>query len=77
MNIVETGIKELYVLEPKVFGDHTGYFLELYIKEVFEGSVGKYYYLIQDNESKSSYGGLRGLHFQVPHMFKQNRLDLS
>ena len=73
MNIVETGIKELYVLEPKVFGDHRGYFFESYNKKVFESLVGKNYDFIQDNESKSSYGVLRGLHFQAPP-FAQTKL---
>jgi dTDP-4-dehydrorhamnose 3,5-epimerase len=73
MNIVQTGIKDLYVLEPKVFGDHRGYFFESYNKKVFESLVGKNYDFIQDNESKSSYGVLRGLHFQAPP-FAQTKL---
>ena len=63
MNLVETGIKDLYMIEPKVFGDHRGYFLETYNQSTFK-QLGLNYNFVQDNESFSKYGTLRGLHFQ-------------
>ena len=60
---VETGIEGLFVLEPKIFGDHRGYFLESYNQRTFQ-NLGISNVFIQDNESLSSYGTLRGLHFQ-------------
>jgi dTDP-4-dehydrorhamnose 3,5-epimerase len=63
MKLVETGIKDLYVIEPKIFGDHRGYFLESYNKSQFD-DLGLTYSFVQDNESFSKFGTLRGLHFQ-------------
>jgi dTDP-4-dehydrorhamnose 3,5-epimerase len=63
MNLIETGIKDLYILEPRVFGDERGYFLESYNESSF-GKLGLNYHFVQDNESYSKYGTLRGLHFQ-------------
>ena len=63
MNIIETAIKGVYIIEPKVFNDARGYFCETWKKEDFEANIGKVDF-IQDNESKSSYGVLRGLHYQ-------------
>lgn len=63
MKLIDTGIKDLFVIEPKVFGDHRGYFLETYNKNVFQ-ELGLNYNFVQDNESFSKYGTLRGLHFQ-------------
>lgn len=63
MKLVETGIKDLFVIEPKVFGDHRGYFLETYNQNTFK-ELGLNYHFVQDNESFSKYGTLRGLHFQ-------------
>lgn len=63
MNLIETGIADLYVIEPKVFGDHRGFFLETYNEQVFR-KLGLNYKFVQDNESFSKYGTLRGLHFQ-------------
>ena len=65
MKLVSTHISDLFVLEPKVFGDERGYFLESYQKQWFDENVGETTF-IQDNESKSSRGVLRGLHFQRP-----------
>ena len=59
----ETGIKGVYLIEPRVFADGRGYFFEAWKQEEFEREVGKVKF-IQDNESKSSYGVLRGLHYQ-------------
>lgn len=63
MNYIETAIQGVYVIEPKVFNDARGYFFEAWKKEEFEEHVGKTIF-VQDNESKSSYGVLRGLHYQ-------------
>ncbi len=62
-NFVDTGIKGLYVIEPTVFGDSRGYFMETYQANDFaQGGVDVKF--VQDNESCSSKGVLRGLHFQ-------------
>jgi dTDP-4-dehydrorhamnose 3,5-epimerase len=65
MNFVNTLIEGLIIIEPIVFGDERGYFLESYNEKEFEKAIGKVSF-IQDNESKSSKGVLRGLHFQKP-----------
>lgn len=59
----ETKIKGVYIVEPKVFGDNRGYFLETYKKTDFE-AAGLCYDFVQDNQSSSCKGVLRGLHFQ-------------
>ncbi len=67
MNFIETDIKGVFTIEPKVFSDSRGYFMESYKQSEFEKHIGKINF-IQDNESKSSYGVLRGLHYQLaPH----------
>ena len=63
MDYRKTEIDGVYILEPRVFNDDRGYFFEAWKKEDFEEHVGKVDF-IQDNESKSSYGVLRGLHYQ-------------
>lgn len=63
MEYIETELKGVYIIEPKVFTDARGYFFEAWKKEDFEDHIGKVNF-IQDNESKSSYGVLRGLHYQ-------------
>lgn len=65
MNIIPTSIPDVLIFEPKVFGDSRGYFFESFRQDVFERAVGKVH-LVQDNQSKSAYGVLRGLHFQKP-----------
>ncbi|MFY7670061.1 dTDP-4-dehydrorhamnose 3,5-epimerase [Tenacibaculum sp. MEBiC06402] len=65
MNFRETKIKDLTILEPKVFGDHRGYFFESFNANAFEENIYEVNF-VQDNESKSSKGVLRGLHFQKP-----------
>lgn len=64
MNVIKTDIEGLIVLEPKIFGDHRGYFYESYSKRFFDESVGREVNFVQDNQSKSCYGVVRGLHFQ-------------
>ena len=63
MKFVNTPIEGLVIIEPTVFGDNRGYFLESYNKKEFEKAIGEISF-VQDNESKSSKGVLRGLHFQ-------------
>ena len=63
-NFIETKIRDLYIIEPKVFGDNRGYFMETYNKKQFE-EAGLTMEFVQDNESKSCKGVLRGLHFQT------------
>ena len=64
---IETKIKDLYIIEPKVFGDSRGYFMESYNKKDFE-ETGLSMTFVQDNESKSKKGVLRGLHFQTKNV---------
>jgi len=61
---VETPIKDLYIIEPKVFGDNRGFFMEFWNKRDFE-EIGLNMEFVQDNHSKSRKGVLRGLHFQT------------
>lgn len=65
MEVIKTDIEGLLVLEPRVFGDSRGYFFESFNVRTFEEAVGNVTF-VQDNESKSSYGVVRGLHFQKP-----------
>lgn len=64
---VETGIKDLIVIEPTVFGDNRGFFMESYSKKDFS-EIGMDVEFVQDNHSKSKKGVLRGLHFQTQHI---------
>ncbi|MBC2852520.1 dTDP-4-dehydrorhamnose 3,5-epimerase [Cetobacterium sp. 2G large] len=64
---VETGIKDLIVIEPTVFGDNRGFFMESYSKKDFF-TIGMDVEFVQDNHSKSKKGVLRGLHFQTKHI---------
>lgn len=66
MKIRETGISGLMVIEPDVFGDSRGYFMESFSLRKFRELTGLDIDFVQDNESKSSYGVVRGLHFQRP-----------
>jgi len=72
MNVIQTSIPEVKIIEPKVFKDDRGYFFESFNEEVFKEKVCNTTF-IQDNESKSSYGVLRGLHYQLPP-FAQSKL---
>ena len=65
MNIIQTDIPDVVIIEPKVFGDHRGYFFESFSERDFAAKVCQVKF-VQDNESMSSYGVLRGLHFQKP-----------
>ena len=63
MNYIQTEIDGVWLIEPKVFHDARGYFMEAFKEEEFRAHVGDVHF-IQDNESKSSFGVLRGLHYQ-------------
>ena len=63
MEYIKTEIEGVWIIQPKVFNDARGYFFEAWKKEEFEEHIGKVSF-VQDNESKSSYGVLRGLHYQ-------------
>ena len=66
MAVIKTDIEGVLIIEPKVFGDERGYFFESYNEERFLAETGVKTRFVQDNESKSKYGVLRGLHFQKP-----------
>jgi len=72
MNFTETKLKGVWIIEPKVHNDARGYFMESYKQAAFETHIGKINF-IQDNESKSTFGVLRGLHYQLPP-FAQSKL---
>ncbi|MAV64698.1 MAG: dTDP-4-dehydrorhamnose 3,5-epimerase [Candidatus Marinimicrobia bacterium] len=72
MNFIETKIPDLFIIKPSVFLDDRGYFLESFNKKRFENKILNTQF-IQDNESKSFKGVLRGLHFQLPP-FEQSKL---
>lgn len=65
MKVLSTALAEVVILEPTLFNDARGYFLESYLQRDFDMKVRPIHF-IQDNESRSSYGVLRGLHFQIP-----------
>lgn len=65
MNVITTDLIGVYVLEPKKYSDSRGYFMESYNKQLLKEYIGDINF-VQDNESKSSYGVVRGLHFQKP-----------
>ena len=68
MNVIKTEIHEVFIFEPKVFGDARGFFFESFSQKIFEEAVGKKIDFVQDNHSKSQKGVLRGLHYQLdPH----------
>jgi len=73
MKVLKTAIEGLLIIEPTVFGDSRGYFFESYNKQRFKDEIGLDIDFVQDNESMSSYGVMRGLHFQRPP-FTQSKL---
>lgn len=66
MEVKKTDIEGVLIVEPKVWGDDRGYFFESFNARDFEEKTGLNIIFVQDNESKSRYGVLRGLHFQLP-----------
>ena len=65
MEVIKTAIDGLFIIEPRIFKDSRGYFFESFSQREFNEKVGKITF-VQDNESKSTYGVMRGLHFQRP-----------
>jgi len=65
MRVIKTEIEGAVIIEPQVFGDERGYFFESYSAKWFNENVSEVHF-VQDNESKSRYGVLRGLHYQLP-----------
>lgn len=72
MNVIKTDIEGVVILEPRLFNDPRGYFFESFSQREFNSRVRTVRF-VQDNESKSSYGVVRGLHFQMPP-FTQSKL---
>lgn len=72
MNIIKTSIEGVVIIEPRLFKDERGYFFESFNQREFEEKVCKTTF-VQDNESKSGYGVIRGLHYQKPP-FAQSKL---
>lgn len=64
MKFTETKLKGCFVIEPKVFGDERGYFFESFSQKQFEAAIGYHVDFVQDNQSFSSFGVLRGIHLQ-------------
>lgn len=65
MKITPTNIPEVLIIEPKVFGDERGFFMESFNQKAFNEAVGRDVHFVQDNHSRSVKGVLRGLHFQI------------
>lgn len=72
MDVIETALEGVVIIEPKIFGDDRGYFFESFSQREFDEKVRKVNF-VQDNESMSTYGVMRGLHFQRPP-FTQSKL---
>jgi dTDP-4-dehydrorhamnose 3,5-epimerase len=66
MNVIATAIEGVLILEPKVFGDARGFFMESFNQKTFNDAVGREVVFVQDNHSRSAKGVLRGLHYQLP-----------
>lgn len=66
MNVITTAIEGVLILEPKVFGDARGFFMESFNQKTFNDAVGREVSFVQDNHSRSAKGVLRGLHYQLP-----------
>lgn len=64
MEYIKTEIDGVWIIEPRVFNDQRGYFFEAWKQAEFDEHIGRHVEFVQDNESKSSYGVLRGLHYQ-------------
>ncbi|MEY4923021.1 MAG: dTDP-4-dehydrorhamnose 3,5-epimerase [Pseudomonadota bacterium] len=67
MNIINTKILDVKIIEPKVFGDERGFYYESFNHTKFEAAIGRKIEFVQDNHSKSVKGTLRGLHYQIQH----------
>lgn len=65
MNFIETNLSGCFILEPNIFNDERGYFLESFNKERFNNGIGKEIHFVQDNQSFSLKGVLRAIHYQI------------
>ena len=65
MKITPTAIPDVLIIEPKVFGDERGFFMESFNQKIFDEAVGRHVEFVQDNHSRSAKGVLRGLHYQI------------
>ena len=65
MKRIDTALPDVFLIEPKVFGDSRGYFYESYNQKVFDEMAGSHVEFVQDNQSRSAKGVLRGLHYQI------------
>lgn len=72
MNFIKTEIEDVVIIEPRIYSDSRGYFYESFSQKLFQENVRNTFF-VQDNQSKSSFGVLRGLHFQKPP-FAQSKL---
>lgn len=75
MEVKKTAIEGVYIIEPRVFEDARGYFFESFSQREFDEKIGPVTF-VQDNESKSSYGVMRGLHFQRPPFYSEQTSSL-
>lgn len=66
MNVIDTIIPDVKIIEPAVFGDERGFFFESFNQSKFEAAIGRSVSFVQDNHSRSVKGVLRGLHYQLP-----------
>jgi dTDP-4-dehydrorhamnose 3,5-epimerase len=73
MDFIKTTLKDLIIIEPKLFGDDRGYFFESFNQKEFDDAIGEKVTFCQDNQSLSNTGVVRGLHFQTPP-FSQGKL---
>ena len=67
MNVVDTAIPDVKIIEPNVFGDERGFFFESFNERSFQAATGVNTHFVQDNNSRSVKGVLRGLHYQIQH----------
>ena len=67
MNVVDTAIPDVKIIEPNVFGDERGFFFESFNERSFQAAAGVNTHFVQDNNSRSVKGVLRGLHYQIQH----------
>ena len=65
MKVIPTALPDVLILEPKVFGDDRGFFMESFNQKVFDEAIGHHVDFVQDNHSRSRKGVLRGLHYQI------------
>ena len=65
MNVIETALPGVLIIEPKVFGDARGFFFESFNQQRINEATGTNHHFVQDNHSRSAKGALRGLHYQI------------